>query len=228
MAALALLVVPARPASAQVSGSIAATSDVRLRGLSLNGGGAALTAALTYDDASGGYAGASATVGDTRRFGTALLHHNVYLGYSARLGSRWSWDAGVSHTQVFSKVFKPFSGDYTEIHAALSTERSSLRLWYSPGFIAPGLQTLYLDANHALLATERLRITAHAGYLVPVGGNGGGLLPKARFDWRLGAALVLRRAELQIAWTRSGADADFLRERRQSRDALIIGGSLFF
>lgn len=214
-------------AAAQLAASLSATSDYRLRGLSLNGGRPALTAAVAYDHASGVYAGASVTGGDTRSFGAQLLSHAEFLGYAARFETGTAWDVGVSNTQVFSNVYRRFSGNYVEFYGGLSSERFSARVYFSPAYFNARQQTVYVDLNATMRAARRLRVFGHGGVLVPVAGAGAAV-PRARYDLRFGGVAEFGRGEVQLAWIRSGADADYLSERRQARDALVIGASWFF
>jgi uncharacterized protein (TIGR02001 family) len=229
VSAVALLpgVAPA-PAGAQVALGVAATTDVRLRGLSLNGGRPALTASLAYDHPSGLYAGAAATAGDTRRSGVRLLNYIANLGYARRLDAGLAADVGAIHTQVYSNVDRRFSGSYTEVYAGLSSELFSARLFYAPSFFVRGFDAIYVDVNANLRPAARLRLFGHGGLLVPLGAGGAGIVPRTRYDTRFGIAAERGRGELQLAWVRSGAGPAFLAPRGQSPDAIIVGASLFF
>lgn len=229
IAALALSLAGAgSPAHAQLSASISATSDFRLRGISVNGGALALTGGVAWDDRSGVFAGASITGGDTRRFGGQLLGHNEVIGYAARLRPGLAWEVGVANTQVFSNVYSRFSGNYTEVFAGISSETLSARVSLAPEFIVPGLTAGYLDLNAAFHPAPDLRVFGHGGLLVPLAGATPAVLPRARYDLRLGIAAEFPHAEIQLAWVRSGAGEGFLAPRRQAADVLQIGASWFF
>lgn len=216
------------PAMAQLAGSLAATSDVRLRGLSLNGGRPALTASLSYDHPSGIYLGATLTGGDTRLFGYNYLNSTLNLGFAAPLSSKWFLDAGIIDTRVNSNVFQRFSGNYTEAYFGIGSEHVNVRLFYAPDFFQRDLQSVYLDLNGNVRLMPRVRAFGHFGLLVPLAGNGETVLPRARHDTRVGAAVELGRAELQLAWVRSGAGDAYLAPRRQAADSVILGATWFF
>lgn len=218
----------AEAARAQLAASIAATTDVRLRGLSLNGGRPALTASATYDHPSGVYGGAAVTAGDTRQFGLQLLNYTANLGYAQRLSSRLAWEVGVVDTRVDSNVYQRFSGGYTEAYVGLSSEQASVRMFYTPNFFVRGLNTAYFDLNGSLRPHPRLRLFGHAGLLVPLGSPRAAILPRARYDLRLGMAVERGRGEVQLAWVRSGAGSAFLAPRKQSGDALVAGATWYF
>lgn len=216
------------PAYAQAAASISAVSDFRLRGLSLNAGRAAVSTTVTYDDDSGVYMGGSFTTGDTRRFGLRFLGHSEFIGYARRFGPSVSAEIGVSNTQSNSYVLSRFSGSYTEAYVGLSTERLSARVSYTPSFFRAGTGALYLDMNGNYRLRDNARVFGHLGILAPVGRGNPNILPRSRYDVRVGGALELGRGELQLAWVRSGADRGYLAERQQARDALVIGASWFF
>lgn len=216
------------PVAAQLAGSVSAATDVRIRGISLNGGRPALTLGLAYDHPSGVYFGASATAGDTRRFGTQFLSRSINLGYAARLSPRLAWEAGVIDTRVESNVFQRFKGGYTEAYVGLNSERLSARLFYTPRFFQRDVDAAYLDLNGNLRLSQRLRAFGHFGLLVPIGGRSGAVLPRTRHDLRLGTAIAFRRGEVQLAWVRSGAGTAYLGPRRQDADALILSATRHF
>jgi uncharacterized protein (TIGR02001 family) len=225
---LAGMSIASQPVSAQLAGSLAVASDVRLRGISLNGGRPALTASLAYDHLSGFYFGAAATAGDTRRFGTQFLNGIVNLGYAGRLSPGVAWEAGLVDTRVRSNVYQPFAGGYTEVYLGISSERLSARLFYTPGFFQRGLDAAYFDFNGSFRPLPRVRAFGHFGVLVPLADGSDVVLPRARYDMRLGAAAMVGRGEVQLAWVRSGAGAAFLEPRRQTADALVVGASWSF
>lgn len=225
---VALAGLSALPAAAQLAGSVSAATDLRIRGISVNGGRPALTLGLAYDHPSGVYLGAAATAGDTRRFGVQFLSRSVNLGYAARLSPRLAWEAGVLDTRVESNVFQRFKGGYTEAYVGLSSERLSARLFYTPRFFQRDVDAAYLDLNGNVVLSRRLRAFGHFGLLVPLGGRSGTVLPRARHDLRLGAAIAEGRAELQLAWVRSGAGTAYLGPRRQDPDALVLSATRHF
>ena len=205
-----------------------AVSDFRLRGLSLNGGRPAISTTVAYDDDSGLYLGGALTSGDTRRFGIRFLGHNEFIGYARRLTPTLSGEIGVSNTQSNSYVSSRFSGSYTEGYLGLSTERLSVRFSYTPSFFERGTGALYVDVNGNHRLRDNARLFGHIGILTPVGRGNPNILPRSRYDTRIGAALEMRRGEIQLGWVRSGADRRYLKERRQARDALVVGASWFF
>lgn len=218
----------ASPVLAQVSGSVTLVSDFRLRGLSLNDGNIAVAAEVAVDHPTGIYAGASVVAGDTSRFGKEVLNHTAYLGYVTAVDDQTTVDFGLSHTQVYSNVAVPFSGSYTEIYAGVSLRRTSVRVSVTPSFIEPGLRAAYIDVNRTIPVTQRLRLLAHVGLLIPLGGTDAPILPTSRFDTRVGVARQFTRGEVQLHWSHTSADAQFLSERLQQRDAIVASASWFF
>jgi hypothetical protein len=225
---LALLLVSERPAAAQLTAALSAASDVRWRGLSLNGGGLALSGEIAVDHGSGLFAGASVTGGDTRRFGAQFLAASAQLGAVKRISNGLAVEAGAAATVINSNVFLPFSGHSIEAFAGISGKHLSARLFLSPAYIVENLATAYLDVNGSLRATPQLRLVGHLGLFVPLSQRGAAPLPEARYDLLIGAARAIGPAELRLSWVRTGASAAYLEARRQARDALVVGAGVAF
>src|SRR5512144_21045 len=83
-------------AAAQLSGTVAAVTDYRYRGVTFSDRRPAAQAGLTYDDASGWYAGAFASTVRLDPPGPATSNFQAiaYGGYAARLESGVSLEAG--------------------------------------------------------------------------------------------------------------------------------------
>src|SRR5262245_25036682 len=95
-AAALLLCAAAESASAQLSGTLAGVTDYRYRGVTFSDRRPAAQAGLTYDDASGWYAGA---FGSTVRLdppggASSKFQAIAYAGYAMRLGSGVSLEVG--------------------------------------------------------------------------------------------------------------------------------------
>lgn len=183
------------PAAAQVSGSVALVSDYLYRGISLSDGKPVPQLALVYDHADGWYLGAFAS--RLRKiYGTESGSTYIsYAGYSRRLASGASWEAGVSNY-----AFPASSGmNFQEVYAGLATERISGRVSYSPHYLFQGLRTVYgeLSASHPLRGN--LSLFAHAGYLGSLR-EGRNQWPVRRTDARIGLGLSVESWEAQLAW----------------------------
>jgi uncharacterized protein (TIGR02001 family) len=179
--ALASLTAVAATASiAQVSATASLVSDDRFRGVSLTQGHLAAQLDVTYDHASGLYAGA---FGSNVEFDPAVgqqLQSVGYAGYAKRLQSGWSVDAGAA--------FSDFSSDpdyrYWELHAGIASEAISARLFYSPNYFGGSIHTVYAELNGSYRLTGRLKAIGHAGLLQAFAGatdQTGGSHPHADF-----------------------------------------------
>jgi uncharacterized protein (TIGR02001 family) len=216
------------PAAAQLAATVAVQSDFRLRGLSMNGGGPVLSGILSYDHPSGLFAEASATGGDTRRFGGQFLGHSARVGYSGRLTPSLAVDLGAAHTRLIWRVDRAFSGSYPEVFVGLSTEAASVRVSYSPSYLKAGDAALYVEANGGFRLAGPVRISGHAGWLTPLSSPRGNFLPAPRHDVSFSVVAALRQVDLQISAIHSGADAAYLQPRGQSANALVVGAALHF
>jgi uncharacterized protein (TIGR02001 family) len=203
-AALALALVLPLAAQAQWSGSLAADSDYRFRGVPLGGSKPTLRASANYDAADGWYGGVSATqarilAGD--RY-TQLLG---YAGVVRPLGGG-ALDLGLTGWSFVGE----HRYDFAEAYAGLLFDPVSLRLNYSPQYFGWQVQTAYLDASAQVPLPGGLRLLAHAGLLVPLT-HLAAPFPDAnrtRADVRTGIGwTALRDLDLIVAWasvTRGG------------------------
>ena len=214
-AVVLLLALASGAASAQATYSASLSSDYRYRGMSLSAGHAAPGVAVNLDTASGVYAGASLM--RARFVYTPVdLQMVAYAGYAQRIGAHASWDAGVTETR--------YSGarryNYRELHAGVSGERFSARVYVSPHYFGIGGRSVYAEINASHPLTDSMDLVGHVGYL---------LRPAARTDVRVGLQAALDQWTVQLAWvaTRDGPPLyPFLSTPHARR--LVLGTSRVF
>lgn len=182
-------------AQAQWSGSVAAVSDYRYRGVDYSAGRAAAQASIAYDAEDGYYAGAFVSNVGFRYGGQARAEFRTYAGQARRLASGTSLDAGVSSVAMSGAG----ALNYREIYLGLAAERLSGRVSYSPDYLGLRKRTLYLEVRHGLALGARLELVGHLGYL--------GSLPDAagdaairRVDGHIGLATSVAGWQCQLAW----------------------------
>ncbi|MES2323019.1 MAG: TorF family putative porin [Pseudomonadota bacterium] len=173
-------------ASAQATFSASLASDYRFRGMSLSAERAAPGVAVNIDTSSGLYAGASLM--RARFLYTPVdLQAIAYAGYVRRFDADVSWDAGVTETR--------FSGakryNYRELHAGVSSERFSARMYWSPHYFGIGKSSVYAEVKGSHPLTDRIELVGHVGHL---------LRPVSRTDVRIGLAAALDEWTVQLAW----------------------------
>ena len=194
LAAAALLA--AAPAPAQVNASIALASEYSARGVSLSDGQAAPQLSLGYDAASGWYTGLFASRAALReRGGDAVLM--AYGGYSGRLASGLSWEAGASST-TFHRAAEY---NYREVYAGLAGDLLSARLYLAPSYYGYAGRAAYAEINGFYPLYERLKLIGHAGTLRAL--RSAGVRARDTVDLRLGLGLDLDHYNLQLAWQAS-------------------------
>jgi len=225
---LATALATAGPAAAQVSLSASLDSDYRLRGYSLTEEQPALSANLGYDAASGLYLGASGIAGYRRDSGPRAVGYIAYGGYAHRFSNGRSLDVGLSRTRL--NAFEPYRWShirYTEVYLGGGTEHFSLRALYSPHYVRPGAQSLYLDFAASARPAERWRVSGHAGLLH--------YLDRPRsigrtdlYDLRAVIAREFDRGDLHVAWTLRGPDGDASSTPRERRSSLGVGLTYVF
>lgn len=207
---------------AQWGASVAIDSDYRFRGVSLSDSKPALRLTLNYDDPAAWYVGASAT----RAALTASDRYTQVLGYGGWLmpldgGRSLELGASVAHF-VGNSAY-----DYVEPYVGLLGDRWQLRLYFSPDYFGRQVQTVYAEWNLQVPLNERVRLFSHLGVLVTPRGNGDEA-SGTRADVRLGAGVVHRDAELQLAWVAATSGGPYPAQYRGRRSAIVLSAAYSF
>ena len=220
-AAIALATV-ATSAQAQVTGSLAADSDYRYRGVSLSGSEPSARASVNYDAPERWYAGALLTR-------AALLPSDTYTQVSGYAG----WTTARSDGPAFEIGLdgSHFAGasnyDFGEAYVGVLADRWSARASFSPDYYGQGTRTAYLEANLYPPLDRNLRLFAHVGALVPFGGATGDA-SKTRFDASVGVGLALGAWDLHVAATGASAGGPYPAVHSGRRATLVVGAAVFF
>ena len=198
LAAAALL--PAHPALAQASASVALTSEYSVRGVSLSDGRPAPQLSLGYDSPQGWYAGAFASrvVLAERANNTELI---AYGGYAHRLPSGLSWEAGATSTVFLHES----EYNYREAYAGLASDHLSGRLYLAPAYYGYGGRVAYAELNGFYPLREHIKLIAHLGVLHALQQGTAGT--RDRIDVRLALGADIGRYNVQLAWQTSAAGA---------------------
>jgi uncharacterized protein (TIGR02001 family) len=160
----------------------------------MSDGRPAAQATIAYDHPSGAYAGlfvSTVRLGADRESGVQGLG---YAGYSRRLASGLSWDAGVAWTD-FSR---PDGYAYVEYHAGLAHVDWSARLSYAPRYFGRPSSASYAELNLTPWSDRELTPLLHVGML-----QSSGLLyfgPRRVWDARIGVGYSLGLTTVQLSW----------------------------
>lgn len=219
------VVTAATTAHAQLSGSLAVDTDVRLRGISITGRDPALTLAATYDDPSGLYLGASAVLREPGRSGAELVGHAESAGYAFRTSDGLAVDLGLTNQDY--RLYGPttFRLRYSEAYAGVSRDGYGVRVYVSPNYLRAHSASVYLETSAVFRPAERWRLTARGGIFKRLSGAPSAARP-TRYDVALGVAREFRRGEVRLTWA-TAFPAPPPRDSR-SRPALAGGASLYF
>jgi uncharacterized protein (TIGR02001 family) len=223
----ALLALVGTPASAQVAGDLTLQSDYRLRGRSLSAGEPALTLNLSYDHPTGVYLNGS-TTGVLRDGDPAVLGLTGNVGYARRLTPEVSFDSGIMWSEYRDRFGAGGAADYTEVYLGLYARRLSAHVYYSPDYYYPGVRTLYSEVEGAVEVPEKVRLSAHLGFLNYVAIPRGYPRPDNEYDWRLAAARQFGALDLRAALTGGGPGPDYYDHKAQDRTALVVSASWTF
>lgn len=215
-------------AHAQVAGSIDIESDYRLRGYSLSAGQPTATAQISYDDDSGLYLNLSAT-GELARDDVRFLGVQGNIGYVRRLNSTLSIDGGVTRTQYRPSYAGGRSQHYTEIYLGITADPITARIYFSPDYYRPDIQTVYGEIEGVIRPGKNWRLTAHVGGLTYLAAPTGYFFSaKAHYDWRLGLSRQFGNFDVHAALSGGGPGQQYYYGRLRNRTALTAGASWSF
>jgi uncharacterized protein (TIGR02001 family) len=219
--ACALALLAATPAPAAIGASLSLTNDQMFRGRSLSAGRPVGRAELSYDSASGLYAGVSISGVATRAEGVQLFDGQEYAGYARRLSPRLTLDLGVTNVNYSDYISSGRSAGYTEIYAGLITPHLGGHLRISPDYFR-GSATLYGEADGMIGRAQGWQIVLHGGLLrwldqarKPIGA------PTTHYDWSAGVARRFGPVGARLLWAGGGPNQDFYDGRAQGRSALV-------
>lgn len=212
-------------ASAETGLAASIVSDARFRGYSLSEGRPVGTFDFAYDDASGFYAGLSAS-GVLRRGGhPAPFALQGDAGYAKRLASGTTVDVGITHTTYSHYSSGERGTSLTEIYAGVARGAVSSRLSMSPHYFEPGRWTAYGEVNASVSPARNWSLDGHAGMLVTLSAPSTESY-RPDFDWSVGVSRALGRVSLHARWSDGAPGRDFYNRHRHSRSALVLGASV--
>jgi uncharacterized protein (TIGR02001 family) len=197
-------------------------SEASFRGYSLSEGRPVAILGLSYDDASGAYAGASGSLVIGSDDGIEPLSLQLNAGYAKAFPSGTVLDFGVTHT-TYSRYASRASTDYTEIYAGVSRKALSARVSYAPHYFVDGYRTLYGELNANFSPMSKLNLNAHVGMLVTLDYPEQFGKPRTQHDWRIGVARQVGPLSLHAFLTGGGPGRDYYRGRYRDRTSLVLG-----
>jgi uncharacterized protein (TIGR02001 family) len=192
-----LLSLIANAADAQVSGTLAAVSDYRYRGITLSDRKPAAQISATYDDPIGWYAGAFGSTVRLAPPADANFQAMTFGGYALRLPSGVSVEAGGDYS-LFTNAH---GDDYGELFIGAAAENFSARVYYSPRYFGQSSNAVYGEVNTSLPLFDRLQLIAHVGVLKSAYPYGYRQQSTRNFvDGRIGLVADFELFHLEIAW----------------------------
>lgn len=208
-----------------MAASATVVSDYLYRGFSLSAGKPALSVILTADDSSGLYGGGSLIAEAGRGHGPELLGQEEYLGYAFQFPVGRSLDVGVHNLNYVSYTNPAGLEDSAEVYIGWVDGLLNGYVHYSPSYFRPGVQTLYAEVNGAIRLPGPWRLFSHVGVLTPLQD---GRSSKELCDLRAGAALELRHAEIQLAWTDARPGLEYQDGEARGRGVVAVALAWFF
>ena len=200
LCALALVcAMRAADARAQVSGTVAAVSDYRFRGVSLSRENPAIQASVGFDTPSGWYAGVFGSTIELAATGTRGVQAVPYVGVAVPAAGDLHWEAGADYS-LFSSAH---AYDYGEIYAGITVRKLNVRVRYSPQYFGVGRASLYAEMNATQPLRDGVALLAHVGVLAPLSGAPDPYPATVRnpVDVRAGVGIDVAALNIQLAWT---------------------------
>jgi len=220
-AAVVALLAPV--AAAQVSGTVSVVSDYRYRGVSFSDDKPAAQLGLTYDDASGLYAGLFVS---TIRFASPPSRGAqtiFFAGYAQRTASGLTLEAGAD-CGVF---FLGTTYRYPEVYVGVASDNVSARLYYASRYYVGDADTLYAELNGTMPLGDRVRLIAHAGALRSRADNAYALTDFV-FDGRAGIAFDIDKVNVQLAWVGLSSNGAYPIAGTTRRHTAVLSVSMAF
>jgi uncharacterized protein (TIGR02001 family) len=216
----ATIVAHVSTAAAQVGAAATIVSDDRFRGYSLSDGRPAAILDLSYDHSSGLYGTVSGSLVATRHNGLQPLGLLLNAGYAKRLDTGLTVDVGGTHSRYSRYSNRAAETAYTEVYAGLSGKFVTARIYVSPDYLEHG--SVYGELNGSLPLAAKLRLSGHAGLLVPFRQSSYAESYGRDVDWRIGIARQFGPLSLQAAWTAVRPAHEPYRYGYHHRDALVV------
>ncbi|HWI86874.1 MAG TPA: TorF family putative porin [Sphingomonas sp.] len=210
------------PATAAITGDITLLSDDLYRGKSVSGGRPVARLGFAYEDLSGPYAGATASVVHAPGGEVQLLSVVEYAGVAQRLWPELTIDLGVMHTD-YSRYWSGSRGThYVEVYAGLIARRFNARISLSPDYLRPGWRAAYGEANATLASNELWDVSLHGGLFAWVAGGRPPGANRARYDWQISGGRKFGRFQIRAGWAGVGPQPDYYRGARRGHGTATV------
>lgn len=191
------LLLAAGAASAQVTGTITATSDYDFRAISLSGNDPALQGSIDWAHDSGFYLGAWASNID---YGAADgdIELDLYLGFAGGAEGGLGWDAGL--------VYYTYPGadditEYPEIYVGVSYGVFDAKQWYTNDYTGADVDSYYTEGNLNVELPVGITLSLHAGY------NYGDAFEDSEYvDYSVGAGYTAGNFDLELRYIDTDLD----------------------
>lgn len=210
-------------AHAQFSGSASVVSQYRYRGIALSDGQSEAQFSVNYDASVGGFVGATASGVDL--YGRRSEQVIAFGGFSGSLQPGLAWEGGL----LANRFLQDSDYNYNEVFAGLSTDRVSVRAFYSPSYFYQGSSSLYTELNGNYPLRDHLYIVLHVGELRLFSDGTNHFSPSSRVDYRIGLNGTMHDWTWQLAWVGlQRKNAEYPQFEDLHPNALIASISLAF
>lgn len=189
-------------------------------------GDPALTLNLGYDHASGAYLNGAATLG-VDGFDPIVIGYQANGGYATEIAPDVAIDAGIVRSWYTRDSSIGRGAHYTEVYLGIVGRGLSSRVYFSPDYLRPGVETLYAEIEGAAQIAPKWRLAGHIGMLTHLDERPR-YTPREHYDWRLTLAREVGRLDLHLSLSGGGPGRDYYSGRRRDATALTVGASVSF
>lgn len=201
-----VLVLGSPLALADVSGTVAVTSDYLFDGITQTKNEAALQGSIDWSAESGLYVGAWSSMVDFGAGTDSELELDTYIGYS--WGGDINFDAGfVRYTYLDNKLGSSADdGDYDELYFGVNFgENTSVKYWYARDYFGLDVKTHRVKVNHNIPLTDALTLGLEYTW-----GDYDEVIDDTINHFRVGIGTSINNIDLDLSYHKTDADPQVL------------------
>lgn len=193
------LLLAAGSASAQVTGTVTATSDYDFRGFSQSAEDPALQASVDWANESGFYAGLWGSNVDFGDGAETDFEVDAYVGFAGGDEEGLGYDVGIVYYSYW-----PDDDDvnYAEIYGGLTYNVGEIKAWYSDDYFGVGESAYYIEGNLTFELPQGIGLGLHVGL------SDGDAFVESVTDYGLSVTYTVSHFDLEAKYVATDVDDD--------------------
>jgi len=178
---------------------VAVNSNAVYRGETISDDDPAITLAVGYDNPTGFYLGADASVA-AGAHDPLLVASSQYAGYTFKSG-KTSIEFGLVHHDYRELADVDYNAHYSEAFVGLRRGKARMRIYVSPDYLKDGGPSYYGEVEAQLLKVSQWSLQGRAGLSVIPSGAPGAF--DVYYDWSVQASRSLGKLDVGLGVTGS-------------------------